>query len=123
MESIGAAISPAKGAGDQIAKGTFLTDLTPVAPKTSRFKTPSARMSIRSEELEDDLIPSNGLKYLQSGKMEKETVMDYISTSRLMLRKNLTNEARKKDLTNVKANYQKEVEALKEAETAFEEDY
>lgn len=80
-------------------------------------------MSIRSEELEDDLIPSNGLKYLQSGKMEKETVMDYISTSRLMLRRNLTNEARKKDLTNVKANYQKEVEALKKAETDFEEDY
>ena len=75
---------------------------------------------------DDELIPPsnpNALKYLQSGKMNSETVADFISTSRVMLRRNLTNEARKKDLTNVKQNYENEVAALKKAEQAFEEDY
>lgn len=105
MESIGAQISPARGGRNE--GNTFLTDLTPVAPRTSRFKTPSARMSVNEE---DELIPKgNGLKYLQSNQMTKETVADYINTSRVMLRRNLTNEARKKDLSKVRENYDKEV--------------
>lgn len=73
---------------------------------------------------QDDLIPpQNGLKYLQSGNMSKETVSDYINTSRVMLRRNLTNEARKKDLTKVRDNYEKEVQNLKKAEQDFDEDY
>ena len=69
------------------------------------------------------LIPHTGLKYLQSGKMEKETVKDYISTTRVMLRKNLTHEARKRDLSNVSAKYLKESEDLKNAVAVFDEDY
>ena len=84
-----------------------MTDLTPMAPRTRGFKTPSARLHVDEE---DELIPKgNGLKYLQSGQMSKETVADYINTSRVMLRRNLTNEARKKDLSKVRENYEKEV--------------
>ena len=120
MESIGAQISPARE-GRNEGNATFLTDLTPVAPRTRGFKTPSARMTVDEE---DELIPKgNGLKYLQSGQMSKETVADYINTSRVMLRRNLTNEARKKDLTKVRENYEKEVQSLKKAEQDFDEDY
>lgn len=72
----------------------------------------------------DELMPSTlSLKYLQAGKMEKETIKDYINTTRNMLRKNLTNEARKRDLSEVSDNYENEVKRLKDAEEYFEEDY
>ena len=62
----------------------------------------------------DSLLPSrNNFKYLQSGKLEKETIKDYIATSRMMLRKNLTNEARKKDLVTVTKAYDTEIKKLK----------
>ena len=119
MESIGAQISPVRASEDVNGKsGTFLTDLTPMAPKTQRFKTPSAR-----DTIDDPLLTGNGLKYLQSGKMEKETIKDYISTTRLMLRKGLTNEARKRDLSQVTEKYKSEVKDLKKAQQAFEEDH
>ncbi len=40
-----------------------------------------------------------------------------------MLRKNLTNEARKRDLSNVSLKYEKEAESLKTAKVDFDEDY
>ena len=40
-----------------------------------------------------------------------------------MLRKNLTNEARKRDLSNVSAKYEKEADSLKTAKADFDEDY
>lgn len=40
-----------------------------------------------------------------------------------MLRRNLTNEARKKDLSKVRTNYDKEVKNLRRAEEEFDEDY
>ena len=40
-----------------------------------------------------------------------------------MLRKNLTNEARKRDLSSVSDKYETEVKNLKEAQESFEEDY
>ena len=59
----------------------------------------------------------------ESGKMEKETIKDYINTTRTMLRKNLTNEARKRDLSEVSDKYETEVTSLKKAQEDFEEDY
>lgn len=55
--------------------------------------------------------------------MEKETIKDYINTTRTMLRKNLTNEARKRDLSEVSDKYETEVTSLKKAQEDFEEDY
>lgn len=116
MQSIGLDISPVREIKEP---NTFLTDLTPVGgPLTSRFKTPSARTLER-----EDLVQGTGLKYLNSNRMNKETVSDYISTSRLMLRKNLTNEARKKDLNEVRNKYDHEVQDLKKAELNFEDDF
>jgi len=116
MESIGSAISPVHKSKELSA---FLTDLTPtVEPRTSRFKTPSVRQ-MQAEELLDD----NRLKYLNSSKMNKETVHDFINTSRLMLRKNLKTESRKKDLIQVRKKYELEVEALKKAELDFEDEF
>ena len=60
---------------------------------------------------------------MNAGKMEKETIKDYIGTTRHMLRKNLTNEARKRDLSEVSAKYEKEVKILEEAKEAFQEDH
>ena len=58
----------------------------------------------------DEPMPSTlSLKYLHAGKQEKETVKDYINTTRDMLRMNLTNEARKRDLSEVSDNYENEV--------------
>lgn len=51
--------------------------------------------------------------------MEKETIKDYINTTRHMLRKNLTNEARKRDLSEVSATYDHEVTKLKQEVDAF----
>lgn len=51
--------------------------------------------------------------------MEKETIKDYINTSRHMLRKNLTNEARKRDLSEVSATYEIEKVRLREEIDAF----
>ena len=73
--------------------------------------------------MDDELVPSLNLKYLTSGKLEKETIKDYINTTRHMLRKNLTNEARKRDLSSVSDKYETEVKNLKEAQESFEEDY
>jgi len=51
--------------------------------------------------------------------MEKETIKDYINTTRHMLRKNLTNEARKRDLSEVSATYDVEKIKLREEIDAF----
>ena len=61
------------------------------------------------------------LKYLTAGKLEKETIKDYINTTRVMLRKNLTNEARKRDLSEVSDKLTSEVKQLKDKKENFEE--
>ena len=61
------------------------------------------------------------LKYLTAGKLEKETIKDYINTTRVMLRKNLTNEARKRDLSEVSDRLASEVKQLKDKKENFEE--
>ena len=61
------------------------------------------------------------LKYLTAGKLEKETIKDYINTTRVMLRKNLTNEARKRDLSEVSDRLTSEVKQLKDKKENFEE--
>ena len=63
------------------------------------------------------------MRYLHAGKLEKETVKDYINSTRQMLRQNLTNEARKRDLTQVKLKYEEETKKLAIAREAFEEDH
>ena len=80
--------------------------------------TPRAR-----DTIDEPLMPTANLKYMNAGKMEKETIKDYIGTTRHMLRKNLTNEARKRDLSEVSAKYEKEVKTLEEAKEAFSEDH
>ena len=81
--------------------------MTP-APDSSRFKTPIARMPDREED--ELLLPQRDeTKYLNTSKIEKETIKDYIGVARVMLRKNLTNEARKRDLSEVSEKYKKEV--------------
>ena len=72
MESIGAQISPLRDPNYQTGGNIFLTDLTPVAAR-NRFKTPSARTIDP-----DDLGSGVNLKYLHSGKMDKESIKDYI---------------------------------------------
>ena len=62
-----------------------------------------------SDPEESLLTQRDSQKYLNTGKMEKETIKDYIGVSRVMLRKNLTNEARKRDLSEVSDKYSKEV--------------
>lgn len=77
-----------------------------------------------TEAEEDNLaLPQTSLKYLQSGKLEKETIKDYINTSRQLLRKNLTSEAKKKDLTELKLKYKAEVSNFADAKNKFQEDY
>ena len=107
MESIGAQISPVRG-GQHSAETFNLTEMPVDTKRSGRFKTPTARDTISL-----DLMPSTSLKYLQSGKLEKETIKDYINTTRHMLRKNLTNEARKRDLSEVSGTYDYEVVKLK----------
>ena len=60
---------------------------------------------------EDELLlpQRDETKYLNTSKIEKETIKDYIGVARVMLRKNLTNEARKRDLSEVSEKYKKEV--------------
>ena len=73
---------------------------------------------------DDELIPSSThLRYLQVGKQEKETIKELVDSTRNMLRKNVTNEARKRDLSNVSEKYQTEVKNLQHAQEVFEEDY
>ena len=121
MQSIGAQISPLRSPRETGEGATFLTDLSPVAPSASRYKTPRP---IARNTIDEALVTnSTGIKYLQSGKMEKETVQSYIGTSRVMLRKNLTNEARKRDLSNVSAKYESEVSKFKSAKQNFDEDF
>ena len=118
MASIGHQISPMRSSrqmNDQVL------NLTP-APESSRFKTPIARMPDREED--EPLLPQRDeTKYLNTSKIEKETIKDYIGVARVMLRKNLTNEARKRDLSEVSEKYKKEVKALNKAKEAFEEDH
>ena len=91
MQSIGQNILPIAG-GDQ---GYESTDIVPLN-SSSRFMTPRPR-----DTMSEQLVPTANLKYMNAGKMEKETIKDYIGTTRHMLRKNLTNEARKRDLSEV----------------------
>ena len=113
MESIGAQISPLRGSGQQSTETFNLTEM-PATARSGRFQTPTARDTVSL-----DLMPSTSFKYLQSGKMEKETIKDYINSTRHMLRKNLTNEARKRDLSQVSATYDDEVKKLKQEVDAF----
>ena len=107
MESIGASISPAHGGGRNSSETFNLTE-APTAARSSRFMTPTARDTVSLE-----MMPSTSFKYLHAGKLEKETIKDYISSTRKMLRKNLTNEARKRDLSQVSATYGAEKEKLR----------
>lgn len=117
MESIGASISPAHGGGHNSSETFNLTE-APTAARTSRFMTPTARDTVSLEDM-----PSTSFKYLHAGKLEKETIKDYISSTRKMLRKNLTNEARKRDLSQVKITYNAEKEKLRKEIDAFDEDH
>ena len=102
MESIGAAISPLRGGGER-SSDTFNLTEAPAAARSGRFQTPTARDTVTLE-----MIPQTSRKYLNAGKLEKETIKDYINATRHMLRKNLTNEARKRDLSQVSATYESE---------------
>ena len=86
-ESIANAISPLKDQDGQ--------DLDNLA--VSRFRTPRATRP--------DHITNNSLRYLQSGKLEKESIRDYISGSRKLLQASLTREERKRDLSQVSDQY------------------
>ena len=69
-----------------------------------------------------DHITSNSLRYLQPGKGENEGVRDYINSSRKLLQMSLTREERKRDLSSVSDQYEKEKEKLEKAKEIFEED-
>ena len=70
-----------------------------------------------------EMMPQTSRKYLNAGKLEKETIKDYINATRHMLRKNLTNEARKRDLSQVSATYETEKEKLRLEVDAFDEEH
>ena len=69
-----------------------------------------------------DHITNNSLRYLQPGKGENEGVKDYINSSRKLLQMSLTREERKRDLSSVSDQYEKEKAKLEKAREIFEED-
>ena len=80
----------------------------------SRFRTPRAERP--------DHITNNSLRYLQSGKIEKESIRDYINGSRKLLAMSLTHEERKRDLSQVSDQYETEKDKLERAKQVFEDD-
>ena len=69
-----------------------------------------------------DHVTANQLRYLQSGKLEKETIHDYISASRKYLHASIQREDRKRDLSKTSAKYEAEKKKLRQAKITFEDD-
>ena len=67
-------------------------------------------------------MTANQLRYLQSGKLEKETIHDYISASRKYLHASIQREDRKRDLSKTSAKYEVEKKKLRQAKITFEDD-
>ena len=62
------------------------------------------------------------MRYLQTGRLEKESIRDYINGSRRLLQVSLTHEERKRDLSQVSDQYAAEKEKLGRAKQIFEDD-
>ena len=84
------------------------------------FKSPTAASGFVTPM--KDHITSNPLRYLNTGKLEKETVHDYINASRKYLHASIAREDRKRDLSKTSAKYEAEKAKLKKARITFEDD-
>ena len=107
MEGIASQISPVRHSSvvDNDTRSEMLS------LRDSRYETP-----------QKDHVTANQLRYLQTGKLEKETIRDYITASRQYLQKSIAREDKKRDLSKTSAKYEAEKKKLKQAKISFEDD-
>ena len=79
-------------------------DFSELKVKARRYQTP------QRTDGQPEHITSDQLRYLNAGKMEKETIRDYIQSQRDLLMKQLNRDERKKDIKEILQRYKRETQ-------------